>query len=180
MSHAWVLVDMSGDMLRRQEYCPTCRNGRVMVFDVDADEWRPDYYVADGRTTAVEPPCIAPVVVMRVALLDGYQQAALRTWKEEPDGVRRVMNAALGLGGEVGEVLDTLKKIHFHNRALEREDLKSELGDVLYYLAVLAHEHGWTLAEVAQANVDKLRARHPEGFDPSYHEAGAQQRNEEA
>jgi NTP pyrophosphatase (non-canonical NTP hydrolase) len=70
----------------------------------------------------------------------------------------------LGLTGEAGEVADYLKKVRGHGHPLDPEKMKKELGDVLWYLAVLADSFGFTLNEVAQANVDKLRARYPNGF----------------
>lgn len=71
---------------------------------------------------------------------------------------------SLGLAGEAGEVADFIKKVYGHGKAFDKEALKKELGDVLWYLSNLADAYGLTLAEVAQANVDKLRARYPNGF----------------
>jgi NTP pyrophosphatase (non-canonical NTP hydrolase) len=73
---------------------------------------------------------------------------------------------ALGLAGESGEYADLIKKHLFHSHALDREKARKELSDVLWYVAVAAHQLGFTLSSVAQANVDKLRARYPDGFDP--------------
>ena len=103
--------------------------------------------------------------------LNDFQKAALRTWNSgEPSRDRRTMNAALGLGGETGEVLDLLKKAYFHGKQIPLYELITELGDVLYYVAVLCHENGYTLEDSAKAVTDKLNARHPNGFDPSYHQ----------
>lgn len=101
--------------------------------------------------------------------LDQFQQAALRTWNQDQSGERRIFNAAFGLAGETGEVLDMLKKRHFHGKRVYFQDLLLEFGDVLYYLAVLCHEHGFTLEDAALAVTEKLQKRHPNGFDPSYH-----------
>lgn len=70
----------------------------------------------------------------------------------------------LGLTGEAGEVVDLLKKGFGHGHGVDREKLKKELGDVLWYLANLADAFGLTLSEVALVNVLKLRARYPTGF----------------
>lgn len=43
-------------------------------------------------------------------------------------------------------------------------DLKDELGDGLWYLAVLAALHGWSLSEIAEGNIEKLYKRYPDGF----------------
>lgn len=67
--------------------------------------------------------------------------------------------ATCGLAGEVGEVVEHLKKF-VRDGKLDREALKLELGDVLFYLTRTAQWAGFSLAEIAQANVDKLEARY--------------------
>ena len=47
---------------------------------------------------------------------------------------------------------------------LTRENRREELGDILWYLTWLCSEFGFGLEEVAQANIDKLKRRYPEGF----------------
>ena len=65
----------------------------------------------------------------------------------------------------IGEVAEIVKKHVFHGGPLSREDLGSELGDVLWYLAHLADLIGMSLEEIASANATKLRARYPNGFE---------------
>lgn len=76
-----------------------------------------------------------------------------------------ILNAALGLSGEVGEFNDMLKKWIFHEKALDITHLKKELGDVMWYIAMMCQSFGWNLDEILQMNVDKLKARYPQGFD---------------
>lgn len=76
-----------------------------------------------------------------------------------------IFDAALGLSGEVGEFNDLLKKWVFHEKGLDVEHLKKELGDIMWYVAMMCHSFGWELDEILQMNVDKLKARYPEGFD---------------
>lgn len=73
---------------------------------------------------------------------------------------------ALGLAGEVGEVVDLIKKDRFQSQPFDRDKLRNELGDVLWYLTSLATSVGMTLQEVAEANAAKLRKRYPDGFVP--------------
>ena len=82
-----------------------------------------------------------------------YQRLAMRTAKPE---CRVLSNVGLGLAGEAGEVADEIKK-HL---------LVKELGDVCWYAALAATVLDVTLEEVMQTNIDKLKARYPEGFDP--------------
>ena len=75
-----------------------------------------------------------------------------------------VFNACLGLSGEVGEFNDMIKKWVFHEKPFDEEHAKKELGDVLWYVAMMCHSFGWDLDEIMQMNVDKLKARYPQGF----------------
>lgn len=95
--------------------------------------------------------------------LDEYQKLAMRTHAVR---IPIVSFSAYGLGiaGEAGEVADLIKKVIGHGHDLDREKLKLELGDVLWYVAGLAHLVDLTLDEVAAANVAKLEKRYPNGF----------------
>ena len=76
-----------------------------------------------------------------------------------------IFNAAFGLSGEVGEFNDMLKKWVFHEKELDVVHAKKELGDIMWYVAMMCHSFGWELDEILQINVDKLKARYPDGFD---------------
>lgn len=72
-------------------------------------------------------------------------------------------DAALGLPGEVGEVLELIKKDRRtgeYRQPLDKEKFKAECGDVLFYLTRLAYKNDVTLKEVAEYNVEKLTKRH--------------------
>lgn len=77
-----------------------------------------------------------------------------------------VLNGCLGLAGESGEVLDMVKKCIFHEKKMDKDHLKKAIGDVMRYVAMLCESFGFDLDEILQMNVDKLKARYPEGFDP--------------
>lgn len=90
----------------------------------------------------------------------------MRTAEGGRDGELGLTCMALGIAGEAGEVADYVKKVVGHRHPLDREKMAKELGDVLWYLAVLAERFGYSLDQVAQMNVDKLRRRYPDGFSP--------------
>lgn len=94
-----------------------------------------------------------------------YQKAALRTANMDYSEYGMIMNGALGLCGEAGEVADLIKKATFQGHKLDTEHIAEELGDVAWYLAITASAIGKNLDEIFSANVDKLRKRYPEGFD---------------
>lgn len=99
---------------------------------------------------------------------DNYQNAALRTAPAQEPSREALAIRALGLAGEAGEVVELVKKYLGHGHDFDRDKLRKELGDVLWYVATLADATGLSLGEVAQHNIDKLRARYPDGFS---HEA---------
>lgn len=76
-----------------------------------------------------------------------------------------IFNACLGLSGEVGEFNDMIKKWVFHEKELDMEHAKKEAGDILLYVVMLCESFGWNMGEIMQMNVDKLKARYPDGFD---------------
>lgn len=79
--------------------------------------------------------------------------------------IAQLINGVLGLTGEAGEVSDLVKKGIFHEKGIDLEHLKKELGDCAWYLAMICDACGFTLDDVMQTNIDKLRARYPKGFD---------------
>lgn len=98
--------------------------------------------------------------------LDEYQQAAMRTASGMNYGqYGAIMNMALGICGEGGEVADLVKKAAFQGHDLDREHVAKELGDCFWYLAVGAEAIGYTLEEIGQMNMAKLEARYPNGFE---------------
>lgn len=93
--------------------------------------------------------------------LNDYQQKALETAVYDEEF--KIIYPTLGMAGEAGEVADKVKKIIRDNDLQFTQDKKTEIikevGDVLWYCATLSHDLGFTLEEVAQTNVDKLRSR---------------------
>ena len=96
-----------------------------------------------------------------------YQRQALRTLNPALDRRDALINGVMGLCGEAGEAIDIVKKHLAQGHELDREGLIKELGDVAWYLAETAYALDVSLEEVFQRNIDKLKARYPEGFDAS-------------
>ena len=76
-----------------------------------------------------------------------------------------IINGLFGLSGEVGELTDMVKKWIFHEKELDEDHAKKELGDVMWYIAMICESFGWSLDEIMQMNIDKLKKRYPDGFD---------------
>jgi len=95
-----------------------------------------------------------------------YQQKSRATAKYPVIG-HAVIYPTLGLANEAGEVAGKIKKIFRDKDGIigeeEREALKSELGDVLWYISQVCTELDISLDEVAEANINKLLDRQARG-----------------
>ena len=94
-----------------------------------------------------------------------YQKMALSTLNPALGKQDVLINGVMGLCGESGEAIDIVKNHLAQGHLLDREGLIKELGDVAWYLAETAYALDVSLEEVFQRNIDKLKARYPEGFD---------------
>ena len=97
-----------------------------------------------------------------------YQKEALRTASGMSKEYPRILNGLMGLNGEAGECIDILKKHLYQGHAFDSEHMAKELGDVAWYLAISAEAIGYDLETIFQMNIDKLRARYPDGFDAEH------------
>ena len=101
--------------------------------------------------------------------LNEYQKKAIETavYNEK----YKIIYPALGLGDEAGEVLGKVKKwlrgddgnIEGEMSEERRNALKLEIGDVLWYLAILTRDLGFEFNDVAEANIEKLKSRKERG-----------------
>ena len=138
---------------RKVKHCP--------VIDINGDdavpcEWRLDW---PEDATIAKPSATDPMT------MNGYQRMARRTagTKQNSD---KMEEALFGLPGEVGELCDHYKKHKHQGHELNYDHMAEEAGDVLWYLAEIADALGLTMEDIARRNIDKLRKRYPEGFDP--------------
>jgi len=98
--------------------------------------------------------------------LDEYQKVALRTASRKGEEVELV-HRVLGLVGEAGEVAEKVKKAYRdENGVISKKlinELKKEMGDVLWYVATLADFFDVSLEDVGQLNISKLESREKRG-----------------
>jgi NTP pyrophosphatase (non-canonical NTP hydrolase) len=89
------------------------------------------------------------------------------------DGTKRLMHAAFGLSTEAGEFLDAMKKHIFYGKELDRVNLREELGDLFWYIAIACDELDIEFEPIMKRNIEKLKARYGEKFS----EEAAEYRN---
>jgi len=97
--------------------------------------------------------------------LDEYRNLILRS--EHPNFTmlnKRILHATIGIASEAGEVADVVKKSLFYNRKLDKEKLKEEIGDLLWYIALCITGIDSSFEEIMEQNIAKLKARYPEQF----------------
>jgi NTP pyrophosphatase (non-canonical NTP hydrolase) len=93
-----------------------------------------------------------------------YQEFAVTTVNNGLSKRDQLANFAMGTAGEAGEVADIVKKHLYQGHELDVNALTKEVGDVLWYLANLCTQVDISFADVAQKNMQKLKARYPDGF----------------
>lgn len=96
--------------------------------------------------------------------INEYQALAYVTANKFLNNIEQLTNAALGMSGESGEFADIVKKALFQGHELDTEHLTKELGDVCWYVALAATALSVDLECVMKKNIEKLKARYPEGF----------------
>lgn len=96
--------------------------------------------------------------------MNEYQQSAARTINPALYPEQQLRHALHGMAGEVGEIHSLFQKA-YQGHPYDPQHLKKELGDLLWMVAEACTAMDWTLEDVAQKNLSKLRARYPDGFD---------------
>ncbi|OLS02019.1 nucleoside triphosphate pyrophosphohydrolase family protein [Tissierella creatinophila] len=93
-----------------------------------------------------------------------YQEKSKRTLNNNLTKYEQIDNMVYGIFGESGEVVDLLKKSRFQGHVLDKDKLKEEIGDVMFYITNLCNLLGLDLEEIIEGNYNKLLRRYPEGF----------------
>lgn len=109
--------------------------------------------------------------------LNSYQSLAMRTARVE-SSEEKIGHAFEGMVDEVGEIASALKKHRRYGKPLDRQNVIEECGDLMWFVSLMATGLGVTLEDIATANINKLRARFPDGF--TEHDANVRDLNAEA
>lgn len=93
-----------------------------------------------------------------------YQRLAARTINKDLYLREKEMHALHGMVSEVGELHGLYQK-KYQGHKIDTVHAKKELGDLLWFIAEYCTVMSWDLEDIMQLNIDKLRARFPEGFE---------------
>lgn len=95
--------------------------------------------------------------------LKEYQELCKQTAKKFETQEKEILTWGLGITGEVGDVASCIKKTFAHDND-QRAGIKENLGDALWYAAMICNFFGWNFQEVLEENIKKLKERYPQGF----------------
>jgi NTP pyrophosphatase (non-canonical NTP hydrolase) len=98
------------------------------------------------------------------ASLRDYQEFCKLTAKKFEVPEHEIFAWGLGIAGEAGDVAGCIKKTSFHGND-QKQGVRENIGDVMWYAAMICNYYGWTLQDILNENLDKLKARYPNGFN---------------
>ncbi len=95
--------------------------------------------------------------------LRSYQEGCKRTVRNFDTKKEEIMTWGLGIAGEAGDVAGCIKKTFAHDND-QQAGIKENLGDIVWYVAMICNFFGWDLEDIFHENVEKLQKRYPNGF----------------
>jgi len=93
-----------------------------------------------------------------------YQEKSYKNIQPHQDQKDEVLNWAVGLTEEVGEVMNKVKHQCWGNETVNKQELAKELGDVLWYLSAFCKANKLDLETIAELNYQKLEFRFGDSF----------------
>ncbi|MDP3991177.1 MAG: nucleoside triphosphate pyrophosphohydrolase family protein [Candidatus Nealsonbacteria bacterium] len=100
---------------------------------------------------------------MKIKNLKEYQELCKKTAQKHQDKEKEIFTWALGMAGEAGDVAGCIKKTVSHKND-QKAGIKENLGDTMWYMAMICNFFGWDFDEVLAENIKKLEKRYPKGF----------------
>jgi NTP pyrophosphatase (non-canonical NTP hydrolase) len=99
----------------------------------------------------------------KVKNLKEYQKLCKKSAKKFEDKDKEILTWGLGIAGEAGDVAGCIKKTISHGND-QKLGIRENLGDTIWYIAMIFNFFNWNLDEVLGENIDKLKKRYPKGF----------------
>ncbi len=95
--------------------------------------------------------------------LTDYQKLCKRTAKKFRSKEKEIFTWGLGIAGEAGDVAGCIKKTFSHGND-QRDGIKENIGDTLWYAAMICNFFNWDFQKILKENIEKLQKRYPRGF----------------
>ncbi len=92
-----------------------------------------------------------------------YQKLCKRTAKKFNNKEKEIFTWGLGIAGEAGDVAGCIKKTFSHGDN-QKEGIRENLGDTMWYIAMICNFFKWDIEKVLEENIKKLEKRYPKGF----------------
>jgi NTP pyrophosphatase (non-canonical NTP hydrolase) len=86
------------------------------------------------------------------------------TVNNSPQAIADLIHAAMGVATESGELMDAVKRHLYYGKVIDKVNIKEEVGDILWYLAKIARDQGFSFDEAMEMNIAKLQRRFPNAF----------------
>jgi NTP pyrophosphatase (non-canonical NTP hydrolase) len=98
-----------------------------------------------------------------VGRLEIYQRMCKMTAKKFDNEDKEILTWGLGIAGEAGDVASCIKKTFIHDND-QRQGIRENIGDTLWYAAMICNYFNWNMEEILEENIEKLKKRYPKGF----------------
>lgn len=98
-----------------------------------------------------------------VKALKKYQDLCRKTAQEFDNPKEEILTWGLGIAGEAGDVASCIKKTFAHGND-QKVGIRENIGDTLWYAAMICNFFGWNLQDILEENIQKLSQRFPKGF----------------
>lgn len=95
--------------------------------------------------------------------LKEYQLLCKTTAEKFETQEKEILTWGLGIAGEAGDVASCIKKTFSHDND-QRAGIRENIGDTLWYAAMICNFFGWDMQEILDENIEKLKKRFPNGF----------------
>ncbi len=95
--------------------------------------------------------------------LKKYQDICKKTAQTFDTKEKEILTWGLGIAGEAGDVASCIKKTIIHEND-QKQGIRENIGDTLWYAAMVCNYFDWDLQEILNENIAKLEKRYPEGF----------------
>ena len=95
--------------------------------------------------------------------LKEYQKLCKSTSQKFEDKEKEILTWGLGIAAEAGDVAGCIKKTFSHKND-QTAGIRENIGDTMWYMAMICNFFGWDFDEVLGENIEKLKKRYPQGF----------------